>query len=108
MRFLLAVIDDGNNLANADEMAQIDAFNDGLRAGGHWIIACGIAGPETAVVFDNRLGAGVVQAGPVNRSAEYMSGFWLIEAADLAQAHGLAAAGSLACNRKVEVRPLLG
>ena len=35
-------------------------------------------------------------------------GFWLIEAADEAVAKELALAGSKACNRKVELRPLLG
>jgi hypothetical protein len=37
-----------------------------------------------------------------------MSGFWLIHAADHAEALALAAAGSQACNRKVEVRALHG
>jgi len=39
---------------------------------------------------------------------EYVSGFWLITAPDLDAARVLAAQGSKACNRKVELRPLLG
>jgi hypothetical protein len=40
-------------------------------------------------------------------SKEYLAGFWVIEAADLDAALKLAAEGSKACNRKVEVRPFL-
>jgi hypothetical protein len=36
------------------------------------------------------------------------SGFWLVEAADGETARDLALQGSKACNRKVELRPLLG
>ena len=39
---------------------------------------------------------------------ENFSGFWLIEANDLESARTLAFQGSKACNRKVELRPLLG
>ncbi|MEY3115626.1 MAG: hypothetical protein RL611_340, partial [Actinomycetota bacterium] len=37
----------------------------------------------------------------------YISGIWIIEADDQAEAEVLAAEGSMACNRKVELRPLL-
>ena len=107
MRFLLAVIDHEGNLGSPDEMAAIDIFNDSLVSDGHWVMACGIASPSTATVIDNRDGAGLVTAGPVNDVHEYMSGFWVIEAIDRNQALSLATRGSLACNRKVEVRALL-
>jgi hypothetical protein len=38
---------------------------------------------------------------------EWLSGFWIIEAPGLDVALKLAAAGSKACNRRVEVRPFL-
>jgi hypothetical protein len=38
---------------------------------------------------------------------EFLIGFWVIRAADLDVALTLAAEGSRACNRKVEVRPFL-
>jgi hypothetical protein len=41
-------------------------------------------------------------------SKEYLVGFWIMEAADLDVALKLAAEGSKACNRKIEVRPFLG
>lgn len=108
MRFLIAVIDDNSNTAGPDEMAQIDAFNDKLQENGHWIIAVGINTPKTATLIDNRAGAGVFTDGPLYDNKEYMSGFWLIHAADLEEAKQLAAEGSKACNRRVELRPLLG
>ena len=108
MRFLIAVTDTGTNTAVPGEMEAIDAFNDMLQANGHFIIACGIDDPAKATVIDNRAGLGQVTDGPLHNLAEYMSGFWLIKADSLEQAKELAAQGSLACNRKVEVRPLLG
>ena len=45
--------------------------------------------------------------GPFLESKEYLAGFWIIEAPDLDVALALAAAGSNACNRKVEVRPIV-
>ena len=88
-------------------MNQIDAFNEMLQTSGHWIAAAGIHHGEAATVIDNRDAAGLVLAGSLYDSAEHYSGFWLIEADDHDKAIELAAAGSLACNRKVELRPYL-
>lgn len=108
MRFIIAVIDSKTGSATGDEIAAIDAFNDKLQANGHFILACGIDDPGKAVVIDNRSGAGLVSIGPLFDQEEYMAGFWLINAESMQQAHDLAFEGSKACNRKVEVRPLLG
>ena len=108
MKFLLSVIDATSGSATGDEMAAIDAFNDGLRANGHWVMAAGVGAPSTATVIDNRNDAAIVVAGPFVTTDEYVAGFWIIEAADREVALGLAASGSKACNRKVEVRPFLG
>jgi hypothetical protein len=43
----------------------------------------------------------------VNDSADYMSGFWIIDAPDDATAFDLAAEASQSCNRRVEVRSFL-
>ena len=107
MRFIIFVIDDQTDKAGSDEMAAIDAFNQSLQDSGHWITAAGINHGAAATILDNRAGAGLVQAGSLYDSAEHYSGFWLIEAADRDQALELAAAGSKACNRKVELRPYL-
>jgi hypothetical protein len=107
MQYLVSVIDDTTGLATPDEMAAIDAFNDRLEAQGHWVFAGGLAAPSTATVIDNRGGEATFTDGPFLESKEYLAGFWIIEAADLDVALKLAAEGSKACNRKVEVRPFL-
>ncbi len=108
MRFLISVVDTESNSGTGNEMAAIDAFNDMLRDYGHWIFACGVAAPSTATTIDNRDDAGLTNAGPVNNTTEFQSGFWIISAESREQAEALAAQGSKACNRKVEIRALLG
>ena len=107
MRYLIFVIDDQTQLASGDEMAAIDAFNSMLEEKGHWITAGGINHGSAATVIDNRQDAGDIRSGSLQTSTEHYSGFWLIQAADDEEALRLAAAGSKACNRKVELRPYL-
>jgi hypothetical protein len=107
MKYLFSVIDDHAGLATPAEDAAIDVFNDRLRAEGHWVFAGGLGAPDTATVIDNRGGKALVTDGPFVETKEYLAGFWIIEASDLDVALGLAAEGSKACNRKVEVRPFL-
>ena len=106
-QYLFSVIHDSTDLASADEMAAIDVFNDRLQAQGNWVFAAGLGGPDTATVTDNRGAQAVFTDGPFLESKEYLVGFWIIEALDLDVALKLAAEGSKACNRKVEVRPIL-
>jgi hypothetical protein len=107
MQYLVSVIDDKTNSGTPDEMVAINAFNDGLVAEGHWVFAGGLGSPSTATVIDNRDGRAVFTDGPFVESKEYLAGFWVMEAPDLDVALKLAAEGSKACNRKVEVRPFL-
>ena len=108
MQYLVSVIADTTAHGTPDEMAAIDVFNEGLVAGGHWVFAAGLGGPSTATVIDNRGGEAVFTDGPFVESKEYLAGFWIIKAPDLDVALKLATEGSKACNRKVEVRPVLG
>jgi hypothetical protein len=107
MHYLVSVIDDTTGAATGAEMAAVDAFNERLQADGHWVYANGLAAPDTATVIDGRGEAPVFTDGPFVESKEYLAGFWIIEATDLDAALELAAEGSKACNRKVEVRPFL-
>ena len=107
MQYLVSVIDDGTGPATPKEDAAIDAFNDRLQAEGHWVFAGGLASPNTATVIDNRDGQALFTDGPFLESKEYLAGVWIIEAPDLDVALKLAAEGSKACNRKIEVRPFL-
>jgi hypothetical protein len=107
MQYLFSVIDESAGFATPDEDAAIDIFNERLQANGHWVFAGGLGAPISATVIDNRGEEAIVTDGPFVESKEYLAGFWVIEAADLDVALKLAAEGSKACNRKVEVRPFL-
>src|SRR4051794_32471185 len=107
MQYLLSVIHDQPSLANPEEEAAIDVFNDALRAEGHWVFAGGLGAPDNATVIDNRGDEAVVTDGPFLESKEFLAGFWIIEARDFDVALTLASKGSKACNRRVEVRPFL-
>ena len=107
MQYLVSVIHDAPPSATPTEMAAIDVFNERLQSQGNWVFAAGLGSPDTATVIDNRVGEAVFTDGPFLESKEHLAGFWIIEAPDLDVALKLAAEGSKACNRKVEVRPLL-
>ena len=107
MQYFVSVIDDRTNSATLDEMSAIDEFNRRLEGEGHWVFAGGLAAPSSATVIDNRGAEAIVTDGPFLESKEYLAGFWIMRAPDLDVALKLAAAGSKACNRKVEVRPFL-
>ncbi|GAB3834672.1 YciI family protein [Kribbella italica] len=107
MQYLVSVIDDRTASATDDELAAIDGFNERIQADGSWVFAGGLAAPSSATVIDNRDGAAVFTDGPFVESKEYLAGFWVLEAPDLDVALRLAAEGSRACHRRVEVRPFL-
>jgi hypothetical protein len=107
MQYLVSVINDSDDLATPEEMAAIDVFNDRLQAEGHWVFAGGLGAPSSATVIDHRGDEAMITDGPFLESKEHIVGFWIMEAADLDVALKLAAEGSKACNRKLEVRPFL-
>jgi hypothetical protein len=107
MQYLISVIDDTAGLASDEEGAAIDVFNERLKAEGYWVFAGGLGAPDPATVVDNRGEEPIFTDGPFVESKEYLAGFWIIEAPDLDVALQLAAEGSKACNRKIEVRPFL-
>jgi hypothetical protein len=106
-QYVMSVLTDTGDLATAEEQAAIDVFNDQLRTEGYWVFAGGLAAPSAATVVDGREGEPVFTDGPYLESKEYIIGFWIIEAPHLDVALRLAAGGSKACNRRVELRPLL-
>jgi len=107
MQFLICVIDDQTGTASEAEIAAIDVFNERLQANGQWVFAGGLGAPATASTIDNRRGRGLIVDGPFLETKEYIAGFWIIESPDRQTADRLAAEGSMACNRRVEVRPFL-
>ena len=107
-QYLMSVLDEMAGFATAEEMAAIDAFNEQLKADGHWVFAGGLASPGTATVVDGRDGEPVFTDGPYLESKEHIAGFWIIEAPHLDVALRLAALGSRHCNRRIELRSFLG
>jgi hypothetical protein len=107
MQYLVNVIDSRSNSGTAEEAVAIDAFNDRLRAGGHWVFAAGLADPAVSTVIDGRGEEPLLTDGPFVEAKEWAAGFWIIDAPDLDLALKLMSDGSKACNRRLEVRPLL-
>jgi hypothetical protein len=107
MRFLIEVLDDSSNTATNSEMAEIEKFNEFLKSNGYWVMACGIDSTSKSLIIDNRNDLGNSKSETNYKSEMFVSGFWLIDAFDDKQALDIALAGSKACNRKVELRPLL-
>jgi len=107
MQYLVNVIDGRSNSGTAEEMIAIDAFNDKLRAGGNWVFAAGLADPGASTVVDGRGDEPLFTDGPFLEAKEWAAGFWIIDAPDLDAALALMSEGSKACNRRLEVRPLL-
>ena len=107
MQYLVNVIDSRSNSGTAEEAVAIDAFNDRLRAGGHWVFAAGLADPTVSTVIDGRGDEPLFTDGPFVEAKEWAAGFWIIDAPDLDVALKLMSEGSKACTRRLEVRPVL-
>lgn len=108
MLFLLSVIHSKNPVPHTpEEIAAIDAFNDEIESKGYRRLAVGLETPSKSRVFDNRAGMNDVTSGPLVDSDEFVAGLWVIDVPSEEIAHELAARGSNACNRKVELRAML-
>jgi len=108
MHYLLSVIDDSANPGPADEPGAVERFNQQLKDDGYWVFAGGLEALDASTVVDARSGETAITDGPFAETKEFLAGFWVIEAADLDVALELAAGGSRACHRKIEVRPFDG
>ena len=112
MQFLVNVIDDGQadaagrtESASQAEMDAVDALNQ--RLGDAVVIAAGVSAPADAVVVDARGGEATTTTGLLGDPAEFVAGFWVMELPDAETALRVANEASVACNRKIELRPLL-
>ena len=109
MRFLINVIESIERPAHSrQEIDAIDAFNNEMVAAGERVLAVGIASPANSIQIDNRDGQVNYIKESITDSSEYVSGIWIIDVSNQEIALELAARGSKACNRRVELRPLLG
>ena len=109
-QYLLSVHHDGVTEMPTDEAviaqmyADVERFNEKLRAEGAWVFAGGLYPIESSTTVDATGAEAVVTDGPFAESKEYLGGFWVIEATDLDAALTWAKEGSAACQGKVEVR----
>jgi hypothetical protein len=96
MQFLVNVIDDGQAAAVGNTYSATDAEAAAVdaRAGA----GDAATGPATA---------GRATTGPATATDEYVAGFWVMELPDAETAARVAHQASQACNRKIELRPLL-
>ena len=109
MRFLINVIESREKPAHSrQEIDAIDAFNGEMVAAGQRVLAVGIASPDNSILIDNRDGDLKYINESFNDSSEYVGGIWIIDVPTREIALKLAARGSRTCNRRVELRPLLG
>jgi len=110
-QYLMAVhgSDDDYAQITAEQMQEMfeatDRFNQQLRADGVWVFAGGLETVASASVVDGTGEAPVVTDGPYLETKEHIGGFWIIDVPDRDTAMKYAAAGSKACQGKVEVRP---
>ena len=93
---------------NAAQREATGAFNARLRDEGRFVFANGLAEASASTVVDGTGPAPIITDGPYVESKEHIAGFWIVEADDLDVALALAAEGSQACRRKIEVRPVIG
>ena len=109
MRFVISVIDSQTRSPHSpEEIAAIDAINDEMQNAGYRVFAGGLDSPASSKLFDNRSGSLKTFDGSFYSGEEFFSGFWIIDVPSREIAEELARKASAACNRKVELRPLLG
>ena len=108
MKFLISVIDTATRSPHsAEEIAAINAFNDKLQTAGQRVLAVGLESPKDAIVIDARNNQLNQVSGPLHDTTEFASGLWVIDVSSREAAIQLAEEGSRACNRKVELRPII-
>jgi len=77
-------------------VAFMDQFNAGLKAQGKLVTAEGLVGPDQArLVRAGADGQPIVTDGPFAETKEFIAGFWIVEAANEAEAYAIAAQVSM-------------
>jgi hypothetical protein len=108
MKFKISVIDSTTRSPHsAEEIAAIDEILY-MSERGYRVLAVGMEAPESATVFDNRGNSDLSHSGAFQRGEEFVSGFWVVDVPSEAVAIDLAKECSKACNRKVELRKIIG
>jgi hypothetical protein len=109
MKYLCLVYSDEDklhNLPESPEDAECMAYDDKVKASGHWIAGEALQPVRTATTVRVRNGKTSVTDGPFAETKEQLAGFWLIDARDLDEAIQVAAGIPAARVGSIEVRPL--
>jgi hypothetical protein len=112
MRYMCLVHFDTNIIKTASITVQQDldrrslAYDDKLRADGHYVISQAIQEADSAVLVRVRDGRVSTTDGPFIETKEQMAGFILIEARDMNEAVRLAGGIPIAEIGTIEVRPI--
>jgi hypothetical protein len=113
MKFICLVYLDHDGLAGFTEADGIKLTDDtieadhALRDRGNLILAQPLQGPESAVTVRVRRGEISHTDGPFVETKEWLAGFQLIEARDMAEALEIAGESPIARIGSIEVRPTL-
>jgi hypothetical protein len=83
------------------------AYDDELRAGGHYITSAAVNAGDGAVLVRVRGGQMSATDGPFMETKEQMGGFIFIEARDMNEAVRLAAGIPIASLGTIEIRPVI-
>ncbi|WP_020421600.1 YciI family protein [Amycolatopsis sp. ATCC 39116] len=87
-------------------MAAVDKFNSDLKEAGAFVTAGGLQPPSTAITVDASGEEPKRTRGPFVEAAEYVGGFWIIDAPDEEKALTWAEQVSAALSSRIEVRAL--
>lgn len=87
-------------------MAEVLAYREELRRGGHYLASSPLQSTRTAATIRVRGGRMTITDGPFAETKEALGGFYLIEARDLNEAIRLAAKMPPARLGSIEIRPL--
>ncbi|WP_435070042.1 YciI family protein [Amycolatopsis thermoflava] len=87
-------------------MAAVDKFNSDLKEAGAFVTAGGLQPPSTAITVDASGEEPKRTPGPFVEAAEYVGGFWIIDAPDEEKALTWAEQVSAALSSRIEVRAL--
>lgn len=87
-------------------MAEVEAFNTALQETGALLFAGGLQPPSTATTVDATSPQPTFTPGPFVEAAEYLGGFWIIEADNDDDAMEWTKRASRALGSRVEVRAL--
>jgi hypothetical protein len=87
------------------EPGAVEALNAEMVEQGVWVFGGGLEPRSTRSVVRVGSGETLITDGPFAESKEYMAGFWVISAPDVATAQEWAAKATRACGTPIEVAP---